>query len=169
MRLASINPYKNNIVHVVIETPQYSVNQYGYDSEVKDFCLKKTLSGNTFPFDFGFIPNTLCDDGDPIAALVLMEGQTYPGFIVAARLIGMLKTTEIDENNKPIQNDRLIAVSIESHLYSNIKDVKDLNKNLIRDIEKFFIQYNKHEHKVIKPLKWNNAESAFKKVHACKE
>jgi len=170
MVLNKIENYKNDIVHVVIETPQYSANKYVYDPELKDFSFKKKLpAGSSFPFDFGFVPNTLCEDGEPIDALILIEGQTYPGCVLAARLIGILEATETGENNKPIRNDRLIAVSIESELYKNIIDIKDLNKNLIHDIEKFFIDYNKHEEKVFKPVKWSNAKAALKKVHTCKE
>ena len=170
MILKKNEKFKSDIVHVVIETPQYSINKYAYDPELKEFSLEKTLPrGNTFPFDFGFVPNTLCTDGEPIDALVLIEGQTYPGCVLAARLIGVLEAIETGDDKKPIRNDRLIAVSIESQLYKNITDVKDLNKTLIHDIEKFFITYNKHEEKVFRPLKWNNARAALKKMQECKE
>lgn len=170
MRVKNVQSYKTDIIHVVVETPQYSSSKYAYDPELKEFSLKKTLpQGSAFPFDFGFVPNTLCDDGDPIDALVLVEGETYPGCILAARLVGVLEATETGKNNKPVRNDQLIAVSVESQLYKDIKDVKELNKKITDQIESFFITYNKQEGKIFKPLKWNNARAALKKVHTCKE
>lgn len=169
MKVKNIQSYKNDVIHVVVETPQYSSNKYAYDPELKTFNVQKTLAGNAFPFDFGFVPNTLCDDGDPIGALVLMEGQTYPGCVLAARLVGILEATETEENHKPVRNDRLIAVSIESRLYDEITDVNELDENTVNKIEEFFIRYNKQEGKVFKPLRWNNAKAAHKKVLVCKE
>lgn len=170
MRVKSIQPYKSDIIHVVVETPQYSADKYAYDPELKTFSLKKTLpNGSAFPFDFGFVPNTLCDDGDPIDALVLVEGETYPGCVLAARLVGVLEATEAEKNNKPVRNDRLIAISVDSELYKNITDIKELDKKVTDQIEDFFVRYNKYEGKVFKPLKWNNANAARKKVEACKE
>ncbi len=169
MNVKSIAAHKNEIVHVVIETPQYSSNKYAYDPELKIFKLKKTLPlGYEFPFDFGFVPNTLCEDGDPLDVLVLIEGQTYPGCLIAARLIGILKASQA-EGDKSVRNDRLVAVSIESKMYEGITDIKQLNKNMLAQIENFFIDYNKQEGKVFKPLKWGDAKSALKKIKECKE
>ncbi len=170
MKLKHTQSYKSDIIHVVVETPQYSLGKYAYDPELKAFSLKKTLAaGNAFPFDFGFVPNTLCDDGDPVDALVLVEGETYPGCILAARLVGVLEAIEVDKDNKPVRNDRLIAVSVESQLYKDITDVKELDKKFIHKIEDFFMSYNKQEGKTFTPLKWNNAKAAHKKVLTCKE
>ncbi|MGN6646006.1 MAG: inorganic diphosphatase [Cytophaga sp.] len=169
MNLKTLKVHKNEIVHVVIETPQYSANKYAYDPDLKIFKLKKTLPlGYEFPFDFGFIPNTVCEDGDPLDVLVLIEGQTYPGCLVSARLVGILEATQT-EKNKAIRNDRLIAVSTESQLYADITDLKELNKNILTQIEKFFIDYNKHEGKVFKPLRWGGVKAAIKKIKDCKE
>ncbi|ABG58515.1 inorganic pyrophosphatase (PPase) [Cytophaga hutchinsonii ATCC 33406] len=170
MKVRHAQPYKGDIIHVVVETPQYSLEKYAYDRDLKAFSLKKTLpAGSAFPFDFGFVPNTLCDDGDPVDALVLVEGETYPGCILAARLVGVLEAVEADKNNKQVRNDRLIAVSVESQLYKNITDVKELDKKMIHSIEDFFTSYNKQEGRTFKPLKWNNAKAAHKKVLTCKE
>jgi len=155
---------------VVVETPQYSSDKYAYDPESKVFSFKKTLPNDSkSPFNFGFVPNTLCDDGTPIDALVLIEGQTYPGCILAARLVGILEATEEEKNNKPIRNDRLIAISVESELYKDITDIKELDKKVTDQIEDFFVAYNKQDGKIFKPLKWKNAKAALKKIQTCKE
>jgi inorganic pyrophosphatase len=171
MNIENIKPFKkNNIVHVVIETPQYSPNKYAYDPELKIFKLKKTLPlGSEFPFDFGFIPNTICEDGDPLDVLVLIEGQTYPGCLVCSRLVGVLEASQTEKNGKTLRNDRLIAISVESMLYADVFDIKELNKNMVKQIEDFFINYNKQEGKVFKPLKWGGTKSAIKKVKQYKE
>ena len=170
MNVKTINANKNDIIHVVIESPQYSSNKYMYDTELKEFRLKKALPrGTEFPFDFGFVPNTLCNDGEPMQALVLVEGQTYPGCLLTAKVIGVLEATETGKDNKVLRNDRLIAVSVESQLYAGITDLKDLDKNVLIQIEKFFMDYNKYEGRVFKPLRWGGVKVAIKKIHDCKE
>lgn len=170
MNVKTVSTCMSDIIHVVIESPQYSSNKYMYDAELKEFRLKKALpKGTEFPFDFGFIPNTLCDDGEPLQALVLIEGETYPGCLLTARVIGVLEATETAADNKPLRNDRLIAVSIDSYIYKNIQDVKDLDKDRRMQVEHFFKEYNRFENRIFKPLKWSSAAVAWKKIDDCKE
>ena len=140
VRLSAISEEKN--VQVVIETPKGSRNKYAFDAEQRTFKLKKVLpEGMVFPHDFGFIPSTRAEDGDPIDVLILMDEPAFPGCVVEARLVGVIEG-EQSQDGKEERNDRLIAVCNASHTHSEIKSVKDLNKSLLREVEKFFVNYH---------------------------
>jgi inorganic pyrophosphatase len=97
-------------VQVIIETPKGSRNKYAWDPEQQVFALKKVLpEGMVFPHDFGFIPSTEGDDGDPIDVLVLMDQPVFTGCLVKARLVGVIEGKQTEEG-KSERNDRLLAV-----------------------------------------------------------
>lgn len=131
------------LLQVVIETPKNSRNKYSFDPEQKIFCLKKVLpAGMAFPYDFGFLPNTKASDGDPVDVLVLMDEPAFPGCLLQARLIGVIEG-EQQEDGKLIRNDRLVAVAEANHSYTNIKQLKDLPSQFVKELEGFFVNYNK--------------------------
>lgn len=165
MNLDSIAPLQDGLLNVIIETPRNCQNKFNYDFELDLFRLKKTLPmGTVFPFDFGFIPNTLAEDGDPMDVLVIMEQHAYPGCLIPCRPIGILEAIQKEKDNKKERNDRVVAVSASSILYSDINDVKELNKNMVKEIENFFIDYNKHEGKKFKPIKWSGRKEVVKMI-----
>src|SRR6202051_786735 len=91
----------NLLIQVVIETPKGSRNKYDFDSEEKVFRLKKVLpAGMTFPYDFGFVPRTLADDGDPVNVLVLMDEPAFPGCLLKCRIIGIIEGEQKGKNEK---------------------------------------------------------------------
>src|SRR4051794_16686563 len=103
-------------VNVVIETPKGSRNKFAYDPASRLFELKKVLPrGIAFPFDFGFIPSTLAEDGDPLDVLVLMDEPAFPGCKVRCRLVGVIEAEQTEKGKKTLRNDRLIAVAGECH------------------------------------------------------
>jgi inorganic pyrophosphatase len=160
---------RQKTIDIVIETPKGARNKYVYDEKFKAFRLKKILpAGAVFPFDFGFIPGTMGEDGDPIDVLVIMDEPAYPGCIIESRVIGALKARQT-EKGKTLQNDRLIAVCIDSDLYKNVRDIKDLNKTVRSQIEQFFISYNSQAGKVFHPQGWTGAAGATRLVEAGKE
>ncbi|PYY13776.1 MAG: inorganic pyrophosphatase [Acidobacteria bacterium] len=139
-------------IQVVIETPKGSRNKYAFDPKQRTFKLKKVLpEGMVFPHDFGFIPSTKAEDGDPLDVLILMDQPAFPGCMVEARLVGVIEA-EQSENGHTQRNDRLIAVCNASHTHSNIKSVKDVNESLLQEVEKFFVNYNENEGKKFKVL-----------------
>lgn len=170
MRLDNIEANKKESINVIIETPRGSQNKFVYDPELKLFGLKKTLPmGTVFPFDFGFIPNTVGPDGDPLDVLVIMEEPAYPGCLIPSRLIGILEAKQKEPKEKFIRNDRLIAVSDCSVLYADIDKLSDLNKSMVTEIENFFIDYNKHEGKNFVPLRWCGPKDAVKLIKKSKK
>src|SRR5581483_7266818 len=106
------------------------------------FLLKAVLpAGAVFPFDFGFVPSTRAEDGDPLDVLVLMDAPVYPGCVVPSRLIGAIEA-EQTENGHTDRNDRLLAVAANSAAHRSIRELSDLSQDLLAQIEHFFVSYN---------------------------
>jgi inorganic pyrophosphatase len=130
------------IIRVVIETPKGSRNKYAFDEEHRVFELKKVLpAGMTFPYDFGFVPSTLAEDGDPIDVLVLMDEPAFPGCLLKCRLIGVIEGEQGDKKEK-VRNDRIVAVEKQNHSWADIKVIDDLGKKFLRELEDFFVNYH---------------------------
>lgn len=143
---------KTGDLNVIVETPQGSRNKYKYDDELRLFKVHKLLpAGAAFPFDFGFIPSTLGDDGDPLDVLVIMEEPASGGTLVPARLIGVVEA-EQTEDGEMERNDRLIAVFTGSRRHSGVHSLDDLGKGVLKEIEHFFISYNEIEGREFKPI-----------------
>lgn len=165
MRLENIPIFTDQGVNVIIETPRGSQNKYDYEPGWEVFKLKKALPmGMVFPFDFGFIPNTLADDGDPMDVLVIMDEPSYPGCLVPCRLVGALEASQVEKRGKKERNDRLVAIAEASKLYEGITNITDLNETMLSEIEQFFIDYNKQESRKFKPHGWVNAKRAHKLI-----
>lgn len=144
---------RENNLNVVIETPQGSRNKFEYDEELGIFKLGGVLpTGAVFPFDFGFVPATLGEDGDPIDVLVLMDEPAFVGCLVPSRLIGVIEAEQTEKDGKTERNDRLIAVAVDSHDHRDITSIHQLSDNLLYEIEHFFISYNQTKGKEFKPL-----------------
>jgi inorganic pyrophosphatase len=148
-------------VDVVIETPKGCRNKYAWSEEEKAFRLKKILpAGAVFPFDFGYVPGTKGGDGDPVDVLVIMDEPAFTGCVLECRIIGALKAAQTERDGKVEQNDRLIGISVLSELYKNLVDINNMNENLLREIESFFISYNALAGKKFEPQGWANAAEA---------
>lgn len=162
MQLSRIPAIKDDLINVIIETPQGSSHKYAYDPDTEVFELKKSLPvGSTFPFDFGFIPNTRAEDGDPVDVLVLMDEPAYPGSLVACRLIAVLEAMQKERDGKETRNDRLVAVPKVSGMYAEVKQLSDLSKTMEQQIAAFFINYNQQAGKTFTPLRWADAATAM--------
>jgi inorganic pyrophosphatase len=103
------------------------------------FTLSKALLlGLTYPYDWGFIPSTSSEDGDPIDALILHDTATAPGLVLKCKVIGVLEAQETKKGKKPVRNDRLIAVPQDSHRAQTEKDARGLSKQVRKEIQGFF-------------------------------
>jgi len=88
---------KDGTLQVIVETPKGSRNKFAFDPDQGIFALKKVLpAGMVFPYDFGFLPQTIADDGDPIDVLLLMDEPAFPGCAVRAVLIGVIEGEQVD-------------------------------------------------------------------------
>src|SRR5947207_11733360 len=151
--LATLSPQcdlKKCTCRAIIETPKGSRNKFDYDPESDLFQLAGLLpEGMMFPFDFGFIPSTLGEDGDPLDVLVLMDAPAHVGCLIEVRIIGVIKA-EQTEDGKTESNDRLLAVAVHSYDREDLTSINDVSKTLLDQVEEFFISYNKQRGKKFK-------------------
>src|SRR5690349_4075317 len=146
---AQLDP-KKRTCRAIIETPKGCRNKFDYDPESGLFMLGGLLpEGMMFPFDFGFLPSTLGDDGDPLDIMVLMDAPAHPGCLIEVRLIGII-TAEQTEDGKTESNDRLVGVAVHSYHHEDIETIDDVSKTLLSQVEEFFISYNKQHGKKFK-------------------
>ena len=154
-------------LNVIIETPQRSRNKFDFDHERGIFKLGGVLpAGASFPFDFGFVPATLGEDGDPLDVLLLMDEPAFAGCLVPARLIGVIEANQTERDGKTVRNDRLIAVAENSRTHGSLREITDLNDNLLQEIEHFFVSYNDIKGKKFQPLHRRGAKAAEKLARA---
>jgi inorganic pyrophosphatase len=161
-----INPFsdkKNNVVNAVIETPGGSRNKFKYDEHLGCFTLSGILpEGMVFPHAFGFVPSTRAADGDPEDILLLMDEPSFAGCVVPSRLIGVMEAEQTEQDGTRERNDRLIAVAAQSYEYSEIATLGDLDKHVLKQIEQFFINYNKEKGKKFRVLQMRGPKQAMK-------
>jgi inorganic pyrophosphatase len=151
-------------LRVVIETPRGSRNKYDYDPEIGQLRIDKVLPlGTAFPYDFGFVPSTRAEDGDPLDVLVLLDEPAFPGCVLTTRLIGVIEAKQTDKNGT-IRNDRLIAVLDTKRNPATIHSLKDLDPKRLDELERFFIAYNEEEGRKFKPLGRHGPKKAEKLV-----
>jgi len=149
------------LIDITIETPKGHTEKFNFDPKSGGFKLKKMLpAGMAFPCDFGFIPGTIGEDGDPLDALVFSEIKSFPGCIMECRLLGAF-VCEQKHKQKTIRNDRYLFVPTQSKQFSTMKTINDLGRKLIDEIKSFFKQYNQLEGKEFNVIKQINGNNAF--------
>jgi inorganic pyrophosphatase len=119
--------------------------------------------GTAFPFDFGFVPGTKAEDGDPVDAMVLLDAPTAPGVVVACRPIGVVRISQ-EEDGERERNDRIIAVATEDERRASMKSPKDLSARERKEIEQFFVAAAALEGKKLAILGWGDAREATRLV-----
>lgn len=145
---------EEGLVRVVVETPRGAEAKMDYDPDTRTFVLAKALVlGLRYPFDWGFVPSTVADDGDPIDVLVIHEATTFPGVVMPCTLIGVLEARQ-HEGKKSERNDRLIAVPEGSHRKDALEDVRKLPKPMRAELERFFAATDAKEAKTLEFLGW---------------
>ena len=146
--LDRLTPFDDDCGLVVIETPKGSPNKLAFEPRYGTFVLRGVLpAGAVFPFDFGFIPSTRAEDGDPLDVLVLMDAPIFPGCIVPSRLIGVIEA-EQTEGEATERNDRLLAVAAHSAAHRSIRQLNDLSQDLVAQIEHFFVSKTGSSHPI---------------------
>jgi inorganic pyrophosphatase len=151
--LDRLSPFdkKKKCLNVVVETPKGSRVKYAYDSDIGLFRLKKALpEGMTFPFNFGFIPGTAADDGDPLDILILNEEPLVPGCLLKVTLAGVIKAKQT-EDGENVRNDRLFGFALAKETPTSMESI-GVSQKTLKEIEYFFKSYNKLEGKKFKLL-----------------
>ena len=149
---------------IIIETPKGRRNKFDYDPQYDLFALGGLLpEGLAFPFDFGFIPSTLGDDGDPLDVMVLMDEPAHVGCLVDIRLIGVMEAEQV-QDGKAARNDRLIGVAVHSYSHEDKVSVKQIPKSIQDQLGEFFTSYNRSRGKRFKVLGWHGPHRAAELV-----
>ncbi|MBD2452875.1 inorganic diphosphatase [Nostoc sp. FACHB-87] len=154
---------KPGILNVLIEIPGGSKNKYEYDKELEAFALDRVLySSVRYPYDYGFVPNTLADDGDPLDGMVIIDEPTFPGCIIAARPIGMLEM--IDGGDR---DEKILCVPDKDPRYTHVKSLNDVAPHRLDEIAEFFRSYKNLEKKVTEILGWQDVGTVAALVEKC--
>lgn len=134
-----------NLVHAVIETPALTRHKYAFVAKYGIFMLKQTLAeGLTWPYDYGFIPQTLADDGDPTDILVLNDAPTFTGCLIEVRILGgiLLKKNGVVNNRLVSCPKRQSGVTLKTDSFDKLSDVP---KDTMDGIERFLVEYSEVE------------------------
>src|SRR5947209_13384948 len=151
-------------IHAVIETPRGSRCKMDFDPKLRAFTLAKPLmAGLSYPYDWGFIPSTKAEDGDPLDVLIIHDAKTYPGVVLKCRPIGILEV-EQKSKGRAERNDRVFAVPDRSSLEADLRDVRDLPSHGRDELEQFFRATDALEDKELSFLGWHGPKRAIKTI-----
>ncbi len=124
-------------LNVIIEIPKGSNNKYEVDKETGMIKLDRAnYSAAAYPFDYGFVPQTLWDDGDPLDVVLLTTYPLYPGILVATRPVAVMDMIDGGEGDA-----KIIAVPVEDKRWDDVSDLGDLNKHMLKEFQHFFETY----------------------------
>src|ERR1700751_3827069 len=138
------------VVNAVIEIPAEGINKYEYDKQLHVFRLDRNLySPVHYPGDYGFIPSTLSDDGDPLDVLVLVDAPSFTGCLMTVRPIAMLKM--VDQGREDV---KILAVGTNNPIFKDVRDYRELYPHLLREIDHFFSIYKQLEAKSTQIVGW---------------
>ena len=158
MSLYDIDPGKDcpEIVRMIVEIPKNSGNKYEYDAALGVFRLDRALySAVHYPGDYGFFPGTLALDHDPLDVLVLVDGPSFPGVMIAVRPVGVLDMVDQDEPDQ-----KVLAVPNRNPRFDQIQSIDQVFPHNLREIEHFFTIYKELEGKKTEMLGWKGREEA---------
>jgi len=134
-----------NEINVIVEIPKGSKNKYEIDKETGLIALDRAMhTAQDYPFDYGFVPQTLWDDGDALDVVLLTTYPLFPGILVAARPVAIMHMIDGGEGD-----DKIIAVPVHDPRWNDVKDLSDLNKHTLKEMEHFFTTYKQIQNKVV--------------------
>jgi inorganic pyrophosphatase len=148
------------VVNAIIEVPKGERNKYEYDFELEVFKLDRVLYSSVhYPTSYGFFPNTLGEDGDPLDVMVMTHGATFTGCLIEVRPLGLLKMRD-DKGN----DDKVLSVPVNDPMYSNVRQLSDLPAHLPEEIEHFFTVYKQLEKKHVESFGWHDFDAAEQSI-----
>jgi inorganic pyrophosphatase len=150
-------------VNAIIEIPRGQTNKYEYDKQLHVFRLDRNLfSPVHYPGDYGFIPSTLSDDGDPLDVLVLVDAPSFTGCVMTVRPIGYLEMIDQGQGD-----EKVLAVGLNNPIYKHVRAYDKVYPHLLLEIEHFFSIYKELESKTTEIVGWHNAEKARTLIRDC--
>jgi inorganic pyrophosphatase len=159
MKPGNMQSIKN--IQVMVESPKGFNQKFDYDPKAQRFKLSKILpAGLVFPFDFGMIPGTKGEDGDPLDVIVISESATFPGCVIDCRLIGAFRAEQTERDGRTMRNDRFVGVPGVSQLFPDIQNLSELPESILNQLEHFFRNYNEQAGKEFRVTGRLNAADA---------
>lgn len=150
-------------IYAVVECPKGTENKYQYDISKKAFVLDRVLfSAVHYPGDYGFIPQTFDEDGDPLDILVLVTNPTFPGCIITVRPIGVLRMED-----QSLRDDKVLAVPVGDPRFNEYHSLNNPPEHILREIAYMFATYKGPEGKEVKVQGWGDAEGAREIIEEC--
>lgn len=151
------------LLNILVEIPAGSKNKYEFDKDLNALALDRVMySSVQYPYDYGFVPNTLADDGDPLDGLVLIDQPTFPGCVITVRPLGYL---EMIDNGDP--DEKFLCVPVNDPRYTGIKSLKDIAPHRLDEIAEFFRTYKNLEHKKTEIGKWVEDPKMTQLIEKC--
>src|SRR5487761_1603384 len=148
------------VINAVIEIPYEGVNKYEYDKKLHVFRLDRNLySPVHYPGDYGFIPSTLSDDGDPLDVLVLVDAPSFPGCVMQVRPIGLLEMLD-----QGVPDEKVLAVGRNNPRYSDVWNYSEIYPHMLKEINHFFAIYKDLEGKRVEVKGWRDASFARDRI-----
>lgn len=147
-------------INVIIEIQKGSKNKYELDKETGLIMLDRVMhTGQDYPFDYGFVPNTLWHDGDPLDVVMLTTYPLMPGVLVEARPVAIMDMIDSGEGDA-----KIIAVPVSDPRFKDVKDLKDINPHTLKEIEHFFTSYKALQNKICTIEKIEDCSAAQKAI-----
>ncbi len=147
-------------VNVIVEIPKGSRNKYEYDKETGAIVLDRVLySSIHYPGDYGFVAQTLYDDGDPLDILVMVNEPTFSGCVIRARPIGLFRMKDRGE-----PDDKILAVPANDPIFGDYHDIGDIPQHFLQEVAHFFAVYKDLEGAHVKTLGWERVDRARERI-----
>lgn len=148
------------IINVIVEIPKGSKNKYEIDKETGLIKLDRAMkTSQDYPFDYGFVPQSLWDDGDALDVILLTTYPLYPGILVEARPVAVMRMIDGGEGD-----DKIIAVPKDDPRWDEVKDVSDVNKHTLKELQHFLETYKSIENKSVVIDGYEGKEAAYEAV-----
>ena len=148
-------------IQVVVEMPKGARIKAKYDPTIAAFCYVRPLAaGLAYPYDWGFVPGTRGADGDPLDAMIFHAAATFPGMVIACRLLGVLQV-EQTQDSKTLRNDRFLFCPAKDPALVGLQAASDLPERTRRDMEHFFVSATLDTGKELTVLGWEDADTAI--------
>jgi inorganic pyrophosphatase len=145
---------KPGLINVLIEIAAGSKNKYEFDKDMNAFALDRVLySSVMYPYDYGFIPNTLGDDGDPLDGMVIMDEPTFPGCVIAARPIGYLEMIDGGEGD-----EKILCVPDQDPRFAHVTSLSNIAQHRLDEISEFFLTYKNLQKKKVEIRGWHDVD-----------
>ncbi|TSC62857.1 MAG: inorganic pyrophosphatase [Parcubacteria group bacterium Gr01-1014_48] len=153
-----VSPGTAESINTIVEIGKGSKNKYEIDKETGMIALDRAMhTAQDYPFDYGFVPQTLWDDNDALDVIILTTYPLFPGILCRVRPVALLNMLDSDE-----ADDKIIAVPLDDPRWSETKDLSDINKHTLKEMEHFFSTYKKIQNKTVEVRGFQGVDSARK-------